>query len=497
MTDFRAVLWGAVSSKPQAEKDSVASQFRDARALCEERQWPIAAELEVPGHSREYIFLHDAARDMDAYARLIELCDADAFDLLICRGRDRLGRTDALIAQVEAIVRQASATVYSMTIPSEPEQEPSGRDTWLSAIERAKAQDEIRELTRRSTQGSSARTRQGFFTVGNTPYGYRKVHELKPDDFDNIEAIEDRTQKDMVIYEPEARIVRMIYDWYLDGMSIRAIAVKLNGEGHKPPRVRWNQTQVRRMLRNPTYIGRVRYGVRQNTPRGETIMRHAPLVDAPGRHTAIIDAEKYHAAVALMTRRGKIRGRAAASTRLLTGLLYCECGYAMQKPHNSPSYYCQGYYHRKTVARPCTNKHTVREDELQEIVKSELRALASNPIRYSEWTTSNNDTNRRDALLNTLASIEKSLTFWNRQAERGHVAESEWLENRQRLQMERDAIGAALHELDNTEQRITTLPTADEILSALDESKALRQMLLRTIDRVVIDYNGNIDIHWI
>jgi len=134
MTDkrtLRAILWAGVSSKPQADADkkSLPEQLADARAYAERMGWQIVGELSVPGHTRSFIHYHRAAADMPAYGDLERLAGERAFDVLICRGRDRLGRTDALIATSEAIIVAGGAQVLSLAM-SPPSSEPVPRLRW-------------------------------------------------------------------------------------------------------------------------------------------------------------------------------------------------------------------------------------------------------------------------------------------------------------------------------------------------------------------------------
>lgn len=118
--------------------------------------------FEVPGHSRKHIFFQDAEREIPAYAQLRQACEQGAFDVLWCRARDRLGRTDALIAQVEALVTNAGAEVYSAALPHQLGQSNEASAIYLSAIERAAAQTENVTRNRRREMGMKARVRRGL-----------------------------------------------------------------------------------------------------------------------------------------------------------------------------------------------------------------------------------------------------------------------------------------------------------------------------------------------
>ena len=162
---MRTIVWAAVSSKPQLKGDSLPDQEKDARSAAGQFGWDVTEVLSVPGESRSHIFYQDAEADIEAYRRFREICSRKAADVLICRGRDRLGRSDALIAQVEALAHQAGIQIYSLAMPThivEPDQVRFDRGSlYAAAIERATAQAEIIELRRRHTAGMKSRIRKG------------------------------------------------------------------------------------------------------------------------------------------------------------------------------------------------------------------------------------------------------------------------------------------------------------------------------------------------
>lgn len=216
----RCVIWAAVSSKPQAseEKDSIPSQITAARELIQRNEgWHEVHEpLVIPGHSRSYIFLAEAARDMSVYTELLELTRSGSIDLVVCRGRDRLGRKDALIAQVEEYLASYDVQVYSMAMPTriqDPREFAERKDRasiWMRSVERAKALDEVTEPQQRFQMGMRSRIRKRGLHANRIPYGYRL-----------------RLEGHGVIYEPEAEIVRKIFRWFLGGKGLQGHARSL------------------------------------------------------------------------------------------------------------------------------------------------------------------------------------------------------------------------------------------------------------------------------
>ncbi|MEP7287053.1 MAG: recombinase family protein [Chloroflexota bacterium] len=113
---LRAVIWCAVSSPEQAtsDKESLPSQRQAGQDWCEKQGWATVEVLEVAGQSRNYIDIHDAAEDIQAYQRLITLWKSQprSFDVLIARTMDRLARHNALLAYIIAQTIEIGASIY-------------------------------------------------------------------------------------------------------------------------------------------------------------------------------------------------------------------------------------------------------------------------------------------------------------------------------------------------------------------------------------------------
>jgi site-specific DNA recombinase len=131
----------------------------------------------------------------------------------------------------------------------------------------------------------------------------------------------------LIVNEPEAEMIRAIFDLYLTHGSLRATAAELNRrgwctkswatrEGTFHEGVAFNKAHVSRLLGNPLYVGRVSH-------KGETY---------EGEHPAIVDDAIYERVQALLAA-NNVAGGARAKNRynhLLRWLLHCTaCGCAM------------------------------------------------------------------------------------------------------------------------------------------------------------------------
>ena len=332
---LRAVVWAAVSSKPQVkkkmadgeeeDKESLPEQLAEGRAYAERMGWQVVGELSVPGHSREYIHYHDAAQEIEAYAELERLAEERAFDVLIARGRDRLGRTDAIIATAEGVCRQAGAQVLSLAVPTPIRDKPDRADLYLSAIERAQAEGELLEFRRRHKSGMRGRTLSGK-PPSNLPYPYVRGGDGEP-----------------VLPADRLAVMRRIFEMFVNaGHSYGRICRTLNGERIPSPRGgAWGPATIRLLLANPFLRGIVVYG-RHTRPEDQQIA-------APSRYPAVFTADEAAAIDAEVARRGKLR-KAATSPRPWTGIVFCaRCGRSMNclRSGQRYAYYRCGYHHRQ------------------------------------------------------------------------------------------------------------------------------------------------------
>lgn len=128
---------------------------------------------------------------------------------------------------------------------------------------RAMAADYSRDLARKVVQGMLRKARMGCWLGGLPPFGYRKSKDANGCIW-------------LVIYEPEAETVRIIFDLAFKGWGFRKIARWLNQHGIPSSETarkrnslmnrnldgRWSGEGVRHLLKNPVYKGVVRWNKR-------------------------------------------------------------------------------------------------------------------------------------------------------------------------------------------------------------------------------------------
>jgi site-specific DNA recombinase len=259
------------------------------------------------------------------------------YDAVLVMAIDRLGR-GALEDQgvILKAFKESGTLVVTPFMTHDLNDEMSEEHTEFQAF---MARREFKLINRRLQMGRIAAAREGRFISPTAPYGYRKV---------------DKNQLEIV--EEEAKIVQMIFNWYLeDRIGANKIAKRLNSMGILSPKGgKWASSFVLQILKNPVYIGKVKWGG----------------IEADGTHSPIIDSERFE----LVQNNRKKQLTPKHQTELknpLAGLVFCErCGRAMSiKYGNTQTYlYCRG----RATGTGCPTKN-VRLDQLEQMVLSELK----------------------------------------------------------------------------------------------------------------------------
>ena len=170
------------------------------------------------------------------FQRMIKLCEAHQIDLILVKSVSRFGRN---VKESLEYTRKLKLLGIGVQFEKEGIYTLSLGDEMLLNVFSAIAQEESQALSQNLRLSIVKRMELGEFVDPNPPYGYRFV------------------EKKLVIYEPEAELVRHIYDMYLSGCSSMEIARELNEKGvpTKEGAKEWTAKQIRYMLTNERYVG--------------------------------------------------------------------------------------------------------------------------------------------------------------------------------------------------------------------------------------------------
>ena len=407
----RAVLYARVSGDDRGrEGRNLTGQLDMCREYALERNWQVVEELAeddrgAPGASFELPELNRAR----------EMAKAGEYDVLVVSELDRLSRKLAKQLVVEEELNRMGVEVDYVL--ADYEDTPEGR---LNKHIRATiAEYEREKINERMVRGRWLKVKSGHVLVHSTPpYGY-SISEAE------------NGKTTLEIYDPEARIVRMIYNWYAKGddggspLSMKAIARKLS-EMRVPTRQdmmkgrggykkmgwgQWSPSTISKILGSEVYKGKWHYG-KENHSRQNWIG-----VDVP----AIIDSELWAEVEKLRKRNKHNSVRRAKHNYLMTGQIRCgHCGSPVNGHPNiwrsknasglNLYYRCSGAEGQK-VNISC-NLPQFRVDQVDTLIWEWVKSFLVDPIALEEGLAAYHEEREEDniGILDRIAVIDDLLS---------------------------------------------------------------------------------------
>jgi DNA invertase Pin-like site-specific DNA recombinase len=324
----RAVIYCRVSTDEQADRGySLESQMQACQTYAVEHGLSVVAKLREdftgsvpiemrPEGERAFQILRDGLADvlivytMDRLVRPPE--DGDEWDTpVLIRSLARLNK------EIHTVNRGQLKTDFASLL--------------IAMLDAKSAGDERRKIIERTSRGKMAKAREGKVVgCGRPPYGY------------------DFSENGLIINKNQARIVRLIYLAYVEERrTIRGIALRLSEMGIEKPVARWqhderptmwSHSSVYKIITSSVYKGEWYYGkvIGQNGVGGARPKRDQVRVEVP----VIVDPEVWDAAQRILEQNSEIASRNRKRDYLLSGMVRCGCGYAMNaNTHRGVSFY--------------------------------------------------------------------------------------------------------------------------------------------------------------
>ncbi|MBR5289896.1 MAG: recombinase family protein [Erysipelotrichaceae bacterium] len=241
--------------------------------------------------------------------------------------------------------------------------------------------------------------------------------------------------KKLLVDEKKSKVVRFIYDQYLDGDGADTIAKMLNEKKVPSPKGGlWNSSSVRGILMNEKYTGKIIIGkTYSNDPITDKRRRknkgEKEMFIMEDYHEAIISQEDYDTVQQIMKRRGRARSLANTTTSENYGHMYplsgkCKCGFcgstAFRRTIHSSTIYQKVKWGctaaNKKGKAYCPDSKNVDEEVIQsafvqaynELVGTQKETLEKLLVRAHKQLI-NNDSESR------LKTVEKELSKFKRQ----------------------------------------------------------------------------------
>ena len=363
---MRAALYARVSSSRQEQERTIESQLDALRTYAAAHGYEVAPQ---------HVFCDDgysgSQLDRPALDRLRDAAQAHAFDAVLVLSPDRLARRYAY--QVLVLEELERLGVHVVFLEQPPLDDPNAR--LLVQIQGAVAEYERVKIAERNRRGRLFRLRQGEVAMWQVPYGYRRV----PRSAAGAAHLE--------VDEQKAAVVRQIFRWYSEGLTLRAVARRLTELGIPSPGAApmWWAASVRNILQNSAYIGTWYVNRRQMQPGPNGARMRPPEEWIALTVPAIVDRPTFLRCQQRHTENRRFSPRHLRSARwLLRALVRCaRCHHAMvcvQTPSSKGrvNYYYRCRYNTRAVYHRCTAGY-VRAPELDALVWQEFVATLLRP----------------------------------------------------------------------------------------------------------------------
>lgn len=317
----RVCFYGRVSTQHEAQMNALENQI----------QWYDSILVEHPNWEKINVYVDKGvtgtqARKRQGFMQMIKDASEGKFDLICTREVSRFARNTVDSLNYTRQLKDMGVEVffYNDNIWS-CESDGELRLTIMSAM----SQEEARHISERVLAGQSVSRKNGVLYGNGNILGYRLVKGKKS------------SENTYEIVEEDAETIRMIYDYYLEGMGTKAIASRMQELHRQTARsgCKWDATKVLRILNNKTYAGYVGYNKSYTTSFLDhsrvAIKDHSQYEYVKGDFPAIISEDKWNRVQEMKGKKvtyfdNKAIGKKLSKDRW-TRVLVCECGTTFRK----------------------------------------------------------------------------------------------------------------------------------------------------------------------
>jgi DNA invertase Pin-like site-specific DNA recombinase len=268
-----------------------------------------------------------STRKRDEFNRMIGECMTGNIDMVITKSISRFARNTLDCLKYIRMLKERNIPVF---FEKENINTLDSKGEILLTIMASLAQQESQSLSQNVKLGIQYRFQQGEMHINSSRFlGYTKDEH-----------------KRLVIVPEEAEVIRRIFKEYLEGTTIRRIALGLEADGVRTGagKGKWYRETVKTILKNEKYIGdallQKTYTVDFLTKKRVANSGIVPQYYVENSHEAIIPKDLYVRVQEEMARRATLRSgednckRQYSTKSALAGIVYCgECGEIYRRVH--------------------------------------------------------------------------------------------------------------------------------------------------------------------
>jgi site-specific DNA recombinase len=450
MQKLKVIAYCRVSTEMQEKKESLETHIQAVKRFCIDNDYEL---LEIhkdvmSGGNRNRTGFQKAMRDVET----------KDFDIFLSYDVSRIARDVYAFLKIFNKLKERNIQLKLINNPNLNSDSPLGELilTILAAIFQYFRFDN----SQRVRDGSATRVKEtGRRMAGKAPYGYVMQN------------------KNLVIDSEEAEEIRYMFSEILKGTTINQLALKLQ----------WAVGTVRGRLRNPTYAGINKYGVRINNKHSfKAVKNENPdtIIERPGIWESIIPLSDFESVQDILeNKKNRILKNVSYDKYLLSSLLKCECGgYFTGATSNKTRYYYRCKSCGINIKRDILEKSVIDELLNTDELKILDQKIKINLDRTREIKIKENELNKLEKRQKNLVEnlLDQTITK--------EVYNEYNKLNDEKIELLRQEIKA----LNTTPQEktpdISVFNTFKEILKNINEEdrEDLKNILQKMIDRIII-----------
>ena len=324
--------------------------------------------------------------DRPEFKRMISDIEAGRVNLVIVKDLSRFGRDYIESGRyIQKIFPALSVRFIALTDRYDSLEADAGESGIILPIKNFINDSYCRDISTKVKSQLEIKRKNGECIAAFAPYGYRKA---------------EGNRNRLVVDEYAAEIVRRIFEWRIEGISVSAIAAKLNELGVLSPKEykksvgdnykggfsgaaksEWSSTSVKRILTNEMYLGHMVQGKTEkiNYKLKRSVCRpKEKWTKVENTHEAIIPESSFLIVRNLLRADGRV-SPSSGKLSFFAGILFCgDCREQMIRRVNRYKDTQRTYYICSTKNRGegCT-RHSIEEGRLKEIVAKIVESYAN------------------------------------------------------------------------------------------------------------------------
>lgn len=477
----RVFAYIRVSTLEQAEEGySLGEQEERLKKYCDAMDWHLVKVYVDPGYS-------GGNMERPALKEMISEIEKGMADIVLVDKLDRLSRSQFDTLYLIQKIFNENDVAFVSRAEAFDTSTPFGRA--MVGILAVFAELERERIKERMKEGKAGRAKEGKYRGGAYyPTGYDYNEEtgyLEINDYDAMQ-------------------VQEVFKLFNQRTPIYTIMTIMNEKGYKTSigkgkgKGAWNETRIRKMLENQSYIGKLKH------------------LDewVEGGHDPIIDMETWNRTQEILKEREIANEHMKQGRRYkapLGGLLWCSCctgRYHYRSGGKNKDGSVRAYYicysreksQKDMIKDPnCKNK-TYRDHVLEKFVFAEVLKLKTNPEYINQIHTSVDESEKKKLIEGNIEYIKKQISNLMDLYSIGSIPMEEIKAKIEPLNAERSQLEKTLESIkQNTfkKDKQEVFNMVDEFQKALDENDSymINIMLNELIEKIVID-DEDIIIHW-